>query len=185
MKTYVKTGEKIEIESYPYGGLRTKAYFSVEFNPKHGYRSVFQTINPKTGRLNNPKKSTYVQFKRLYKDAETGHANFEVGNLYDWESNKKFFAMVLNAIQFEGLDPVELTYLLNQCISWVKLDFVCAQKYCELNADDLKPLYLPVLAQLKACRDSGEEFGKIVPLWHAMTRGVEALKSAKAETEAA
>lgn len=58
----VNTLEKVEVSSYPYGRLRTKAYFSIEFNPKHGFRSVFQTINPKNGVLNKPSKSTYGFF---------------------------------------------------------------------------------------------------------------------------
>lgn len=45
--------------NYPYGFLRTTAIFSLEFNPKKGQRLVFQTVNPKNGRLNAPKKATY------------------------------------------------------------------------------------------------------------------------------
>ena len=59
------TFNKIEVVNYPYGGLKTKAYFSIEFNEKKGFRSIFQTIDPKTDRLNNPKKSTYSFFQYL------------------------------------------------------------------------------------------------------------------------
>lgn len=54
-----KTDEKITVENYPYGRLQCKATFSLEFKEAKGYRTVRQTINPKTGRINNPKKSTY------------------------------------------------------------------------------------------------------------------------------
>ena len=67
---------KHEVKDYPYGRLRTSMFFNVEFNPKRGYRSVRQTINPKTGRLNNPKKSTYSTYMLLYKDLSTGYLNF-------------------------------------------------------------------------------------------------------------
>ena len=56
MKT---VNQKLEVSSYPYGSLKTTAYFSIEFNPKKGFRSIFQTVNPKTGRLNAEKKSVY------------------------------------------------------------------------------------------------------------------------------
>lgn len=36
-------------------------------------RSVTQTVNPKTGKLNKPKYSTYSAFVRLYEETETGH----------------------------------------------------------------------------------------------------------------
>ena len=44
---------------YPYGGMRCKMSFFVEDGGKKGWRAVTQSVNPKTGRLNNPKKSTY------------------------------------------------------------------------------------------------------------------------------
>ena len=72
MKLY-KTGEVKCCESYPYGRLRTKAFFSVEFVKGKGFRSVFQTINPKTGILNKPKKNTYTPILLLSENDENGH----------------------------------------------------------------------------------------------------------------
>lgn len=57
---YLPTSEVGASLAYPYGRLRTTAYFSVEFKQGKGFRSVFQTINPKTGKLNQPKKGTYA-----------------------------------------------------------------------------------------------------------------------------
>lgn len=68
--------QKNEAPNYPYGRLRTAAYFSVEFKPKYGFRSVFQTINPKTGRLNAPKYGTYYTFLYVYQNQENGHYQF-------------------------------------------------------------------------------------------------------------
>lgn len=64
MKTF-KTNETVTVDNYPYGRLKCTATFGLEFNPKRGYRSVFQTINPKTGRINKPKKSTYSPLIRM------------------------------------------------------------------------------------------------------------------------
>lgn len=61
-------------DSYPYGRLRCTATFSVEFT-KNGFRSVFQTVNPKDGRINNPKKSTYYPVI-LPMTLENGHIEY-------------------------------------------------------------------------------------------------------------
>lgn len=57
------------IPSYPYGRLRCKKYVWLETVPKKGDRLCEQTENPKTGRLNAVKKSTFVNLGCLYLDA--------------------------------------------------------------------------------------------------------------------
>lgn len=64
---------KSETDDYPYGRLRCTAYFWIEFKPNKGFRSGFQTINPKNNRLNAPKYSTYSKFCHLTRDVHTGH----------------------------------------------------------------------------------------------------------------
>lgn len=51
---------KLQSDNYPYGYLKCTAFFSVECT-KNGFREIFQTINPKNGKLNAPKKSTYAR----------------------------------------------------------------------------------------------------------------------------
>lgn len=57
-----------ESDSYPYGRQTCHITFQVEFKQKKGFRFVTQTTNPKTGRLNNPKKGTYSDFMVMIKD---------------------------------------------------------------------------------------------------------------------
>jgi len=60
------TSTRVISENYPYGfNLKTQKTDWIEFHPKHGFRHLSQTINPKTGRANNPKKSTYYQVALL------------------------------------------------------------------------------------------------------------------------
>jgi hypothetical protein len=48
------------VDDYPYGHtLRCKIRYWLESHPKKGFRFCSQTENPKNGRWNNPKKSTY------------------------------------------------------------------------------------------------------------------------------
>ncbi len=64
------------VTDYPYGSLKCSMTFSVEYVKGKGYREVMQSINPKTGRLNKPKKSTYTDFLYMYQDSENGHVKF-------------------------------------------------------------------------------------------------------------
>ena len=62
-------------------------------------RHVTQTVNPKTGKPNKPKASTYSAVVRLYED-ENGHVKAAHWTPYDCESYEKVRAMGL----FDGLD---------------------------------------------------------------------------------
>jgi len=50
--------DSLEVDDYPYGKKRTKAKFSVETMKNGKQRGVKQTLNPKTGQWNKPKKTT-------------------------------------------------------------------------------------------------------------------------------
>lgn len=59
------------VNDYPYGfRLRTEIRYWLE-TTKHGDRFVSQTLNPKTGRWNKPKKSTYSLIGAMYLDDES------------------------------------------------------------------------------------------------------------------
>lgn len=71
MKNFIPTSEQVEVKNYPYGfTLRTTLFDSIEFNPKKGYRHITYTINPKTGKANKPKASTYSDFLLRFYVAE-------------------------------------------------------------------------------------------------------------------
>jgi hypothetical protein len=61
------------INNYPYGfRLRTQIRYWIETTDR-GDRFVSQTLNPKTNKWNNPKKSTYQAVMVLIKEKETGY----------------------------------------------------------------------------------------------------------------
>lgn len=68
---YSNPRKSVEIADWPSGSLRTTATFSVECDPKRGERAVRVTVNPKTGRLNAPKKLTYAK-EVVYVDGSDG-----------------------------------------------------------------------------------------------------------------
>ncbi len=71
--------------NYPYGRLRCSAKWWIEDGGKKGQRVCFQTINPKTGRVNAPKKSTYDLLKVLFVNPENGHV--ESDGLYGYHGS--------------------------------------------------------------------------------------------------
>ena len=75
------------VEDYPYGfRLRCRIRYWLEYQPKHGYRFVSQTTNPKKlGEVwNKPKASTYAQFGGvMLRDEGNGHITWRGLSGYD------------------------------------------------------------------------------------------------------
>jgi hypothetical protein len=67
LKNHVSPETAYVVADYPYGfRLRCKIRYWLEYNPKHGFRFMSQTTNPKRPQLgdpwNKPKASTYYKF---------------------------------------------------------------------------------------------------------------------------
>ena len=64
------------VEDYPYGfRLRTSIRYWLETKPRHGQRFISQTLNPKTGRWNKPKASTYSPIAVMFVNSD-GHVKW-------------------------------------------------------------------------------------------------------------
>lgn len=65
------------VEDYPYGfSLRCTIRYWLEHSPNKGFRFVSQTKNPKNGRWNAPKKSTYARMGGCMFLDEKGHVQW-------------------------------------------------------------------------------------------------------------
>jgi len=66
------------VDDYPYSfNLRCKIRYWLEMKPKKGVRFISQTENPKTGRWNKPKGSTYASLAGcMYLDSQ-GHVKWD------------------------------------------------------------------------------------------------------------
>lgn len=75
------------VEDWPYGAHRTQNRFWVETSTKgrkKGEQRVCnQTLNPKTGRWNKPKRGTYSPIAVLYIEADTGKLQWAGLSWYD------------------------------------------------------------------------------------------------------
>lgn len=146
MKKFIKTDEKIEVSNYPYGRLRCTLFDSMEFNDKKGYRHVTQTINPKTGRHNNPKKSTYFVIMVRWYDEETNHikaGSFSLNG--DEELNRASKFIYEN---FDLFTTEEIEYIAKQFLLWSKVSLQGSITYGGAKLDDLKPLYSELISSM-------------------------------------
>jgi hypothetical protein len=66
------------VDDYPYGyTLRCRIRYWLEYSPKHGFRFVSQTTNPKKGNIWNKRKtSTYMRFGGAMFLDENGHVQW-------------------------------------------------------------------------------------------------------------
>lgn len=107
---------KQESDDYPYGRLRCHITFDVEFNPPKGYRFVTQTTNPKTGRVNKPKKSTYSDYIALHRD-ENGHIKQVCFDLRGYDDIAQFIDfLTLHDIEFTDAESQYLWVNVISCI---------------------------------------------------------------------
>lgn len=101
---------------YPYGRLRCEITFQLEFKPNKGYRYVTQTKNPKTGRINKPKASTYSHFMAMYKNEE-GHVKPQSFNFFGYDDIEKVIDFITeNEITFTNEQSQELYATVIGCI---------------------------------------------------------------------
>jgi len=139
MTTYIQTNNKVEVLNYPYGfTLKTTLFDYVEFSPKKGFRHCTQTINPKSGRLNNPKKSTYYKLLvRFYN--EVGHIKFYA---FDFNGDKEL-NKVCNFVgkNFDLFTSEEIAYIYSECLFMAKIDLQATVIYGGAKVEDLTPLY--------------------------------------------
>lgn len=167
---YLKTTEKKAVENYPYGYTqKTTAFFSLDFNPKKGFRTVFQTINPKTGALNKPKMSTYSPVRVLTE--ENGKISSYSLDFYGNEGMEK--AIKFFAEHFELFTPEQQKYLALQTIMFTKVNVAAQATYCGSDVTKLLALYdAPVRTLVEIAKTGENKFGEI----HIDFPAIEALK---------
>lgn len=145
---YIKTSEVITVKDYPYGfRLRTTLTDSIEFEIKKGYRHVTQTVDPRNGRVNKPKKSTYYALMLRYYD-ENGHIKTYATDLNGREEINK--ACVLIGDNFELFSAKEIQYLYATLFTMAFVDMKATAVYGGSKFEDLKPLYEPFIDKIKS-----------------------------------
>lgn len=171
-KFFFHTSTVKTIENYPYGfKLRTTKKDSVEFKPGSGFRYVEQTINPKTGRENKPKKSTYNTIGLLFEDPSTGYISFYAINPNSAES--VLDACLFLSDHYNLFTQDQIKDIAKTLYNIVLADFQACVVYCGADPEKLKRFYVDPLSVLKSIFSSGEnDFHKFL----VNMEGIENLK---------
>lgn len=106
-------------DDYPYGGLRCTRHTELEYKSGKGYRVAHTTVNPKTGRVNNPKRSTYSTYMAMYRDEDTGHTkvlHFSLNGIEELERFREFLKMHEDVLEFTEKQSQDLWATVISCI---------------------------------------------------------------------
>lgn len=78
------------VDDYPYGfRLRTQIRYWIETKKGHGQRFCSQTLNPKTGKWNKPKASTYHVIAVMTLDESNGYVHYETLQSGGWSKEEQ------------------------------------------------------------------------------------------------
>lgn len=106
------------VKDYPYGyKLRTELRAWIETNPTRGERLVTQTINPKNGRLNAPKKSTYDAVKLLLVNDENKFSTASISKYSQEDTINKFLESYKDHLSDTQLKEIEIIKKMNKIIN--------------------------------------------------------------------
>lgn len=134
--------EKLTIENYPYGyTMKTTMYKWIEFDTKKGFRVCSQTVNPKNGRLNNPKKSTYRRFAWLTQ--ENGRVDDGGMDLYHLTDIDKVARFMHD--HFDLFTTEQIEYAYRQFIVYAKVTIHTMVVYCNSDTKTLFSLFEPLI----------------------------------------
>lgn len=155
--TVYNTQAKLETDEYPYGRLKCTAFFSVEYNGNKGARTTFQTINPKTGRLNNPKHSTYY---RVILPMQEANGHYDYCGYLDFNGTDAINKGLQFMADFYDLFTEEqIKGIACDIIAMHKINTKAMVIYAGSTFEDLKPLVTESLQTLvKIANDGGNLF---------------------------
>jgi hypothetical protein len=159
MKQYLKTTETATVNNYPYGRLQATVTFSLEFDKKKGFRTVFQSINPKNGRLNAPKKSTYGHLiVQTNTDGFISSEHHSFNGVKEMNKACKFIAE-----NFDLFTPEQIEYFYIMALAYSKVSMKAAHIYTGASIEALKPIFEPAIkAAMEGCNTKANTFDKIV-----------------------
>lgn len=148
----LKTNQSHTVNNYPYGRLKCEMTFSVEFKKGKGFRAVRQSVNPKTGRINNPKKSTYQDIMVL--DVTDGFAKFKTREFYKIENFNDTMRWLSD--NFDLFSPEEIKHIYALANRYLSVTMRAKATYCNAKIEDMKPLMTPAMKITKQGYESGE-----------------------------
>tara|TARA_R100000664_G_scaffold5650_1_gene10489 strand:+ start:284 stop:865 length:582 start_codon:yes stop_codon:yes gene_type:complete len=129
----------IEVNNYPWGfRLKTKVKYWIESNNK-GDRFIKQTLNPKTNKWCNPKKSTYNAVEVLYFDENNHVKSYGIGKYGTNEEELKTFISNIdyNSLNLLQKKQIEMIKSINKVMENVSFKIEKVSEYNLSNPLDL------------------------------------------------
>lgn len=164
-RKYFPTSTRIVSQNYPYGyTLRTEKTDFLEFSAKHGFRHCSFTVNPKNGRINATKKSTYSPGMVLYQD-ENGHV--KVHHMRFYGDSKKADMKFLSE-HFDLFTPDQITYFYNELFLRSKADTYGLVVYAGADFEKIKPItekYIHIITAGIKSKGTENLFAEILQNW--------------------
>lgn len=158
--TYFPTSTVLTVDNYPYGYKKCKASFTVEFKKGKGYRTIFQTVNPSTGRVNAPKKSTYYNIV-LMKQDQSGFVTYAYYSFNGAEQINKACKFI--ADKFDLFTPEQISDFYFQLVTFLRVELIASVQYGGSKAENIKPFIMPFVAiAVKGIKEGGNLFSSIV-----------------------
>ena len=169
--TVFSTDAKLQTNNYPCGRERATAFFSVEYSTKKGMRTTFQTINPKNGRLNNPKHSTY---SRVILPMQLQNGHFDFCGYLDFNGTESINKGLHFMADFHELFTEEqIKDIALYCIAMEKVNAKAMVIYAGSSFDDIKPLIQSSVDTLVKIANTG------VNLWESAKLDEDAIEATK------
>jgi hypothetical protein len=111
------------VNDYPYGfRLRTKIRYWIETKKGFGQRFVSQTLNPKNGKWNTPKKGNYTTILLMGLDDQTGYVITESCNNWNYNSEQEVLNFqekyTLTDYQKQAIKYIIAVIRANNKITW-------------------------------------------------------------------
>lgn len=142
----IPSESKIEVKNYPYGfKLRCTLFDYLEFDPKKGFRHCTQTIDPRNGRQNKPKKSTYYRIMLRYFNNDD-HIKTLAFNLESFRNIND--AMEVINENFSMFPQNQILYVYSELIKKINANMMGAVIYGGGSLEKLHPILFPVLEKL-------------------------------------
>jgi hypothetical protein len=152
--TVYDTGAKLESNDYPYGRLKSTAFFSVDYNNNKGARTTFQTVCPKSGRLNKPKHSTYY---RVILPMQKSSGHFDYCGYLDFNGTDAINKGLHFMSDFCELFTIEqIKSIAVDLIGMSQVNTKAMVIYAGSNFEDLKPLITDSIKTLSKIANTGE-----------------------------
>lgn len=160
----ISTSTTYKVSNYPYGyKLKTDKFYSIEFSKGKGFRSVETTMNPKTNKLNNPKKSIYYPMMIMYVTDE-GKVKTYYGDFYGNDGKDRGYKFMFD--HFDKFTSDEIKWIAKYNIMLLKADIYANATYCGSDVKKLFPLYDAAMNTLVTIANTGDNlWDKVVINW--------------------